>query len=366
MVKGLASLDRSLRAVSVASSISIIDYITPCLCAIFSFPPCISMVSSQSGRLADSVCSAFLDALVSLPSTWTKSKISLNDVETAAASLEWSISPSSLAGPSEDLNTTDLMALSFAHLQLSDSSASSLVVETYSAHQWSSTSKREGDHSVSEPPNRKLPDGLAELLSQIERAYSNNPGRLSPDEVVAAISKSEHLVALFPHIVRFAVERVRVDSRSQDITLLLHLVKAIVGNARYVVSSQGEFEIILNGLIEVIVDCNLVSGLSARRQAVAILSLLLEMKVGRFHSVSLVSDLVRDVFLLFVSEIVALKTVPDACIVSGLAGAVLAVHTLRGATALAASAPALRKFVKTASGIAPEACALISECITIV
>lgn len=173
-------------------------------------------------------------------------------------------------------------------------------------------------------------------------------------------------MALFPHIVRFAVERVRVDSRSQDITLLLHLVKAIVGNARYVVSSQGEFEIILNGLIEVIVDCNLVSGLSARRQAVAILSLLLEMKVGRFHSVSLVSDLVRDVFLLFVSEIVALKTVPDACIVSGLAGAVLAVHTLRGATALAASAPALRKFVKTASGIAPEACALISECITIV
>lgn len=321
---------------------------------------------SDSDRIISSVCEEFAGALLSLPSTWHKSRISLVDVEAAALCLGWDASPSHVPSQSseERLDTSQLLSLSFVQLR-SKVGDRPLVVSTYSGSQWTGTSKRSTEQMPSDTPLPQLPDGLAELLSQIERAYNNDPQcSLSAAEVVRAISDSEHLVTVFPQIIRFAVAKIRTDSRLSDISPLLNLLEALIGNSGYAVSSQGEFEILLNCLVEVVVDCNLASPLEARRQAVEILSRLLELKVGRFHSATLLSDLVNDVFISYISSVSSLKTVPDGCLVAGLAGAVLAVHRLSGEAALGDVSKQLARFLKSHGGQAPEASRVISECIT--
>ena len=304
-------------------------------------------MNTPSGILLNLVCGEFVDALYAQPTLRRKRKIGKDQIESTVHALQWDRIDISLPSRNdEDSSTlsTSMKPLTFPR----NTESSSLSVLLLHSSQWkhSGATNTGRTSRASALPMAALPDGLKEFLLQLELAYAVNaesdPHKLSKDEVIRAVTSSEHLTIAFPHILKMFVNKIRTESSTADITEYLNVIGAIVGNKWYVVSTTGEFETVLNCLIGVVVDVNLMrpgscfdeaQRVSVRRRAIDILSTLLQSKVGKFHSNDLIRGIFEKVLIPYTSRIVAMPSIQEERVWSGFAGAVMAMLQLGSGSA---------------------------------
>jgi hypothetical protein len=159
-----------------------------------------------------------------------------------------------------------------------------------------------------------LPDGLKEFLRQVENFYSS-PSASSDsceraDDILSALSKSEHLPICFPYLIKFAVDKIRVNYRRCDrvyhINGLLELLENLIINEFFFIKNFDIFNLMTNTFIMICVDVNLFSLTGEgdastevpkdreqnRMKAARLLRQLLEIKIGKYHSVAFINELV--------------------------------------------------------------------------
>jgi hypothetical protein len=317
------------------------------------------MKLSETSKLLDSLCDDLLGQLLCQPQAHRS--ISVTDIEVAAASLGWPDPGSSKYVQDSDLvageaySNKELMRLSLAPMRESSNHKVSLSVLTFYANEWKQISAQPRITHVSNVPMpESLPDGLREFLYQLESVYTGSDidsgtNRLTKDDIVECVSRSEHLVIIFPLITRFTVRKIKQSLRESDVSDLIELLNALVMNAQNRVSSDGEFEIILNCLLDLIVDPSLAileseeNRMSVRRTATGILLSLLRLKLGAFHATKLAQELITDILEPLVMKTISMKTVPSPPLMSSLAGAMIASETLISAFGL----PGLKEDLKS-------------------
>ena len=299
--------------------------------------------SSNTGEIMDSACSELINAIISQPGR--SLRISEYDIEAAAGSLYWpdidhcrSFSPNA---STETLSNQDLAAMCMEPLSCAKKPMS-LSVLTFSGSEWKSNHTADRREERSDIPDMdSLPDGLREFINQLILVYSlaesaSKDSKISREEAVEAVSTSEHLVVVFPLIIRFVVREIRTRSRSCDANIsdLLSLLEAIVSNPKYLLSYQGEFEIVLGCLLDLVMDPNMMRNddneemkQSIRRRAVAIISSFLREKMGIFHSIKLVGDVIDNVLIPYIEKISS-GSMATPLVWSGVTGAVQAVDIL--------------------------------------
>ena len=300
------------------------------------------MKPTETSKIIDNLCDDLIGQLLSQPHAHRS--ISSTDIEVAAASLGWRDACSSIsANDSESSSVTvysnkELLRLALAPMRDFSTHKVSLSVLMFNMQDWKQTSVQPKITQTSNAPTTEsLPDGLREFLYQLESVYTNKTNaayRLTKDDIVECVSRSEHLVIIFPHITRFTVRTIKQSLRDSDVSDLIELLNALVMNSNNRVSSEGEFEIILNCLLDLILDTNLAmvdyeeNRMSVRRNATDILISLLRLKLGSFHATKLARDLISDILEPLVMKTVSMKTVPSMSLISSLAGAVMASESL--------------------------------------
>jgi hypothetical protein len=293
------------------------------------------MTGAKLDDIVTLACTELVGAIMSQPGL-RGSKISYRDIDIASASLYWPDNDghSSLQETQSDSQYDDLMKFAMEPLRLGDEHYS-LSVKTFASSDWKSTgSGQSGQQGPSTTDVNDLPEGLREFIYQVEFLYGtpHPEGRISEHELVASIGSSEHLTIIFPHIIRFTVNRIRTVSRSSSVGELLELLQSVVVNPHYTVKNHEDFQIILNCLLGLIVDPNLMDNESeqerqkVRTLSAEILSHFLKSKLGIHHSTRHAKQLVDELLIPFIQQ--AVKSPPAMW--SSVAGAVSAVSLLVG------------------------------------
>ena len=292
------------------------------------------MTGSKGDQAVNLACAELVDAILNLPDL-NSTEIKPTHVEIAINSMmndDWEIPSGTSVIKNDNTVLEDLVKLSMEPLRLRDDSIT-LSVKTFSSSDWTSTvSMQSGSMNQSTPDVSYLPDGLREFMYQVEFLYgtAHAEGRITKTELVESIGSSQHLTIVFPHIVRFAVDRIRTVSRQSSVSELLELLQAVVVNPHYVVKNHGDFQIILNCLLGLVVDPNLMENddetprQTVRKYAAEILSHFLKSKLGIHHSTRHANQIIDELLIPFITQ--ALKH--PAGVWSSITGAVFAVAML--------------------------------------
>lgn len=315
------------------------------------------MKLSETSKLLDTLCDDLLGQLLCQPHAHRS--ISVTDIEVAAASLGWpdpgssKSAQDSISIAGEAYSNNELMILSLAPMRESSNHKVSLSVLMFNANEWKQISAQPRiTHASNAPIPESLPDGLREFLSQLESVYTGSDTgtkRLTKSDIVECVSMSEHLVIIFPLITRFTVRIIKQSLRESDVSDLIKLLNALVMNVHNRVSSDGEFDIIFNCLLDLIVDPSLAMHeseeirMSVRRTATGILLSLLRLKLGAFHATKLAQELITDILEPLIMKTISIKTIPNTTLTSSLAGAMIASETLISAFGL----PGLKEDLKS-------------------
>lgn len=273
------------------------------------------MVSDHS--LLSFACSDLLTEVLSQPICKLKSSLSMNEIECAVNSLGWE-------------NTIDLVPVrnrdNSENIQLSRDQVQqiwmqpfppckrveSLKPQVYIYHpsDWKSSGSHEDDQSsVSGPSSYSdissaLPDGIREFIRQVENMYSEETAAKTQKDILESLASSEHMPICFPYLVKFAVDRIRTVYRRDGETVLklLELVHHILCNKHFDLtgtSTSGIFDLLVGCFVMLITDVNLLSHLSdvsmqerIRKDSIGLLRELLESKIGKYHSIALIEQLI--------------------------------------------------------------------------
>jgi hypothetical protein len=272
-------------------------------------------LDNPTERLVNLVCSDFVDALINQPTTHY-SKITHEDINILSGTLHWPQTETpSVSSKSDPLVYDDLVKLSM--IRIVDSAFNpKLSVVTFNASDWTLGPSQTLTLSDAKDYRSVLPDGLQEFLAQVEALYGKfavMDSRISRADVIDTIVSSEHMVIIFPHIIRFSVRELRENIRTDSVELTLELLDAVLSNAYYEIKSSGEFHVILSCLLDIIIANNLMVDssrieehrLSVRRQASDILTRFLKTKLGVYHSSRLVQDILDSILLPFIEDALA-------------------------------------------------------------
>jgi hypothetical protein len=228
------------------------------------------------------------------------------DVDIAANLLGWSTNPNITAPVDETLDQNDLVRIAFKPIRQKREKLQNVAIRFHYGSEWSQGSTVKDEKSEKIVDYASLPEGLRELLTQIELAYSpESAGRLSREEIVDSVASSSYLVIIFPHVTRFIIRCIRESYRDGDVSNFLKLISAMIANQSYTASS--EFSILLNCLLDLIMDFDARHELRTRKHAMDILMSLLHEKLGPFHAKKLVVSLIRDIFTPWIWKVVKLN-----------------------------------------------------------
>jgi len=162
---------------------------------------------------------------------------------------------------------------------------------------------------VAEPVG--LPVGVEEFVSKVDSV-----------NIISSLRSSEHLCLAFPRIVCYASDEIRKKFRHDNVEHFVDLMEAMIVNPHFQ-PSEDSFDLLLATLVMLIADINL-NTKNSRQNFVPVLVLLLDSKLGPFHSKTLKLDLVQNVFRPVIEALQASSIESDA-----LAGCLLAVESLK-------------------------------------
>ncbi len=337
---------------------------------------------NQLDPVLELLCTELVEELASQP--YRSSSISASCIEAAAGNLGWpdiGIDISREEGL-ETCSGEELLRISMAPLAV-EQSCLSLSIFTHSGSEWKSS-----DESASSKEDKaqdflnisSLPDGLREFIAQLKCIYSNKETdtKITKTEAVEALSKSQHLVIIFPLIIRFAVCEIRKRSRtSENVSDLVDLLEAVVSNPAYSVSYQVEFDVVLTCLLDLMMDPNMMRfetdeelKQSVRKRAAEIIVSFLRNKIGVFHSTKLVHEIIENVLIPYMEEIAGEKSISDPLLWSGLAGAVhatsLFIHEFLGITLPVHSSKTVKlltRLLTKGESVSPASVRIIRQCL---
>ena len=300
------------------------------------------VTQSPLDRVLLYACNEFLDELLTQPSSYRKVKLGSEDIRLAARSLGWKADEES---PS-CFDDRQVLLTEFYLDPLRELPKKQPNLSVYLGNTWKSGSGKWNEHghkpSDTITPLSSLPVGIRELLLHIQLAYSQEPSEvsasaLSKEQVIEAVKSSTKLGLVYPYVIRYCVRRIRESLRVSGISDLLNLLNAIILSPCFELNSASDFELLFNCLINIVIDVNLFrdskdlseeKSLGTKIEAIKVLSLLLSMKVGKFHSAELVESVIDKMFGPFLSQAANLKDIDDLGIMSSIAAVIVATKEL--------------------------------------
>jgi len=271
----------------------------------------------MTNALLDYACKELFNELSSQPNSRLKKTVTMNEIESAINTLGWTSFSKSSLDDDTSIHSSDLEGSATTNFTDPITPWNTPECYIFSPTQWVPTSEGTRAMGGSTQSNMDLsdlvlPDGVREFLTQFEIMYKEG-SRVS--ERLEALSASEHLPICFPYLIRFVVDRIRVNyrrrERHEDIERLVELLEKIFENRFFKITSVGTFNLVTNCLIMLSTDYNLFSLMGEeaadpctsgesrfriRSMASRLLARVLENKVGKYHSIAFIQELV-DVYL---------------------------------------------------------------------
>lgn len=267
------------------------------------------------------VCSELATELASDPTSRLKSSLNCNQIECAVNSLGWDTSYLPPMRPSKHSDNQQLSRPQLHEILVDPSPfnarSQAIMPQLYMYQQqdWKPTIPEDDNSqaSVSAPSfaneaSALLPDGIREFIRQVEHLYDEDDESAlrTHREILESVASSEHMPICFPHLVKFAVDKIRTNYRNNgEIVLkLLELLEHILRNEHFDLTgsaSFGIFDVLVGCFVMLVTDVNLLSiggedqalaSTRIRDQSVSLIRALLESKIGKFHSVALIEDLI--------------------------------------------------------------------------
>ena len=311
---------------SAGSKLYIVDFNSEAdpFLSLFKYPNPTQFLMVADQTLLDYVCSELAGQLESHPTVRSKSSLTLNDIECAANSLGWDSSHPPSLGPVDGSESSPLSRSQIHEMWVQPPRSSGkpdvIIPQIYMYHQqdWRPT-VHEDDTSQSTVSGASfegasiLPDGIREFIRQVEHLYDQDDENAlqAQREILESLASSEHMPICFPHLVKFAVDKIRTSYRKNgDIVIkLLELLEHILRNRYFDLTgnaSSGIFDLLVGCFVMLVTDVNLLSigdedqsmmSSRIRDESVRLFRALVESKIGKFHSVALIGDLM-DVHLI--------------------------------------------------------------------
>jgi len=268
------------------------------------------------------VCAELVSELTLQPSSRSKCSLSENEIECAVNSLGWDTSNLIALKPSnssdgEQLSRSQIHEFWMEPLFPTRTGENQTIIPQmymYQQHDWRPTTVTEDDStqtaastpSLSSESASPLPDGIREFIRQVEHLYDQDDdvAMKTQREILESLASSEHMPICFPHLVKFAVDKIRITYRKDgDVVMkLLELLEHILRNQHFDLTDRASsdiFDLLVGCFVMLSTDVNLLSieGQSGdvgriRQSAAVMLRGLLESKIGKFHAVELIEDLI--------------------------------------------------------------------------